>query len=112
MPSVEVIITTLTILTLLAGLYAFLSARVRSYKEETIKEVDQVAKITELEKSKDAISLKVRDLEEKLEGILESSHLKDVKLTELTTTVRILKEALITIESDIKELISMVGRGN
>lgn len=115
MPPIETIVAELTVVVLLITIFGFILGKVKSYKDSALKEVgrevEQNSRITALEGSIEEELEKVKALETKLGDLRDSLHNKDIQLSELKTIIELLKDAQLGIESDIKELISIVGRG-
>ena len=106
----------LTIIALVITIMTYILNRVKAARNEDLLEAlaksQQDSRIELLENRIQEEIEKVKTLEDKLEKLEESLHNKDVKLSELAAIIGLLKESQFSIESDIKELISLVGRGS
>jgi septal ring factor EnvC (AmiA/AmiB activator) len=106
------ILTSVVLVFTLGGIVlSFLRRRKDEASKETEERLSQDNKITALEKSIALEVDRVKKLEEKLEALKEGVHNNDLKLSEISAIIVLFKEAQVSIESDVKELISLVGRG-
>ena len=95
----------------ITGIVTILRHYKKAAVQGSIKETKQGAKIKEIELSLNSEIDRVKAIETKLEGLRDSIHDNDLKLSELKAIQSTMREAQLNIESDIKELISLVGRG-
>ena len=110
------IVAITTIVASSVAILAYVLGKVKAARDEDLSEAlvrnQQGRRIDLLENRIQEEIDKVVALEGKLEELKESLHLKDVKLSELVAIIDMLKESQVSIESDIKELILLVGRGS
>ena len=107
--------TVLKVAASLVVVTTFIITILRSYRksavQDSIRETEQNLQIKEIEISLNSEIDRVKGIEGKLEVLRDSIHGNDLKLSELKAIQSTMREAQLNIESDIKELISLVGRG-
>lgn len=112
MSNVEV---ALTVVSVVVAVFTLIYTLVRAWERAVIKEVNRESNqnqiISEISQSLEGEMEKVKELNLKMEDLRDGAHESDVKISEMKAIQNHMLTAVMSIESDIKELISIVGRG-